>query len=102
VAKYGSGPLLRHRQGRAWTPKAVSEQVRRLCKRAGIKVIPYGYRHTLATDALARGVPDAQVAQLLGHGSTAMLYKHYSHLTSRADVLRNAAALVRPAAPGQA
>jgi integrase len=56
----------------------------------------YGYRHTYATSALAKGVPDATVAALLGHSSTAMLHRHYSHLTSQAKVLRNAAALVRP------
>jgi hypothetical protein len=39
--------------------------------------------------------------ELLGHGSTAMLHRHYAHLTAKAGVLRNAAALVRPAAtPG--
>ncbi len=95
AAKYGSGPLLRHRQGRGWAPKAVAEQVRRICKRAGIKVIPYGYRHTLATDALAQGVPDAHVAQLLGHGSTAMLHRHYAHLGTKAKVMAEALRRVR-------
>jgi integrase len=95
VAKYGTGPLLRHRQGRAWTPKVIANRVRLICKRAGMKVIPYGYRHTLATDALAQGVPDAHVAQLLGHGSTAMLYKHYSHLSAKTKVMAEALKKVR-------
>ncbi len=56
----------------------------------------YGSRHTYATSALAKGVPGATVAALLGHSSTAVLHRHYSHLTSQANVLRNAAALVRP------
>jgi integrase len=60
--------------------------------------IAYGYRHTFATDGLASGLPETHVAELLGHGSTAMLHKHYAHLTAKAGVLRNAAALVRPAA----
>ena len=63
--------------------------------RAGLKAIAYGYRHTFATDALARGVPDAQVAELLGHSGTAMLHKHYSHLTARSQVLRDALGRVR-------
>ena len=56
---------------------------------------PNGYWHSFAIDVLANGVPDATVAALLGHSSTAMLHKHYSHLTARADVLRKAASMVR-------
>ena len=62
------------------------------------RVAGYGYRHTYGTNTLAKGVPDATVAALLGHSSTSMLHKHYSHLTSQAGVLRNASALVRPGA----
>jgi integrase len=57
--------------------------------------IAYGYRHTFATDALANGVPDAQVAALLGHSGTAMLHKHYAHLGARAKALRDALDKVR-------
>jgi integrase len=53
------------------------------------------YRHTFATDALANGVPDAQVAALLGHSGTAMLHKHYAHLGARAKALRDALDKVR-------
>lgn len=98
VERYGTGPLLRHRQGRAWTPKSVSWALNQLREKVGVKAIAYGYRHTFATDGLANGLPEAHVAGLLGHSSTAMLHKHYSHLTSKAGVLRNAATLVRPAA----
>jgi site-specific recombinase XerD len=52
-------------------------------------------RHSFATDALANGVPDAQVAELLGHSETAMLHEHYSHLTARARALRSALGRVR-------
>src|SRR5262249_10940502 len=54
-----------------------------LRKKTGVKAIAYGYRHTFATDALASGVPDAQVAALLGHSGTSMLHKHYAHLLSK-------------------
>jgi hypothetical protein len=47
---------------------------------------------------VARRAALANVVALLGHGSTAMLHRHYAHLTAKAGVLRNAAALVRPAA----
>jgi site-specific recombinase XerD len=89
------GPLLRTAKGNPWTGRSITQAMRRVCKAAGIKAIAYGYRHTFATDALARGVSDAQVAALLGHSSTAVLHKHYSHLTSRATVLRQAVAAVR-------
>jgi integrase len=60
------------------------------------RIVPYGYRHGLATDALASGVADAQVAELLGHSGTAMLHRHYSHLTARTQVLQAALGRVRP------
>lgn len=95
VAKWGTGPLLRHSLGGRWTSPAVGWQVRALCKRIGIKVIPYGYRHTLATDALAAGVPDAHVAHLLGHRSTQMLMLHYAHLGERSRVLKESLGRIR-------
>jgi integrase len=67
----------------------------RLQRRLGIKATAYGFRHSFATDALANGVPDAHVAELLGHSGTAMLHKHYSHLTARAKALRDALGRVR-------
>lgn len=56
----------------------------------------YSLRHAYATDALVAGVPDATVAALLGHASTAMLHRHYNHLTERVTSLRDAASRVRP------
>jgi integrase len=71
--------------------------VRALRRKIGLpeSVIPYGFRHTLATDALAQGVPEAHVAELLGHRGTAMLHKHYAHLGTRAAALRAALGMVR-------
>jgi integrase len=90
-----SGLLFRGRDGEL-TAQAIGSRMRTLCGRAGIRRLTvYGYRHTFATDALAKGVPDATVAAILGHSSTAMLHKHYSHLTARADVLRKAVGQVR-------
>jgi hypothetical protein len=66
------------------------------CRRLGLSIIPYGYWLTFATDALVNGTPDAIVAQLLGHQGTAVLHRHYSHLTARLQALRQAAEKVRP------
>ena len=56
---------------------------------------PYGDRHGLATDGLADGVADAQVAELLGHSGTAILQRHYAHLGTRAKALRDAPDTIR-------
>jgi integrase len=95
-ALYGSGFLFRSRFGLPWSVNAVVKAMLETRKRAGLKkAIAYGYRHTFATEALANGVPDAQVAALLGHSGTAMLHKHYSHLTGQARALREALGRVR-------
>jgi integrase len=77
--------------------------MRWLCQRAGVKAFCYASRHSFATDALSAGVPDAHVAALLGHSGTAMLHKHYSHLTEKAQTLRLALGQVRgqDGRPGQ-
>jgi len=83
-------------KGERLSAQAIGRRLFRLCEKAGVKpCIAYGYRHTFATDALANGVPDAQVAALLGHSGTAMLHKHYSHLTGQARALRDALGKIR-------
>ena len=60
--RYGSGPLLRNRLGKPWTPKAIAWALLKVRERAGVKAIAYGYRHTFATDGLANGLPETHVA----------------------------------------
>jgi integrase len=98
ATRHPDGPLFRRRSGRPFPPAYyLARLVRRLREKLGLRgtITPYGMRHTFATDALAAGVPDAQVAELLGHSGTAMLHKHYSHLTAKARVLRDALGRVR-------
>jgi integrase/recombinase XerC len=95
MERFGQGFLLRTGKGKPWNAQSINLQVRRLAKRVGIKAMPYGYRHGFATAALVNGIPDAQVAALLGHSGTAMLHKHYSHLTAQAQAMREAVAKVR-------
>ena len=54
-----------------------------------------GYRHGFATDALAHGISDAQVAELLGHTDTSMIHRHYGHLSARSRALKEAPNRVR-------
>ena len=89
------GVLLRTPHGKEWVKNSSNYSMRKACKKAGVKAILYGYRHGYATDALSKGVPDATVASLLGHSGTTTLHRHYSHLTSRIAVLRDAVGIIR-------
>jgi integrase len=97
AARYPEGPLFRTQRGTPYGWCGLSKRMAWLRQRLGLPdtVTIYGYRHTFATDALANGVPDAQVAELLGHSGTAMLHKHYAHLTARARALKDALGRVR-------
>jgi integrase len=92
AGEHPDGPLFRTEIGTKWTASGIHAALKRLTTRCGFtqRPIAYGYRHTFATDALAKGVPDAQVAELLGHASTTMLHRHYAHLCGRAKTLRTA------------
>ena len=91
-----TGFLFRSRFGGPFTKNAIVKAMEAARERAGVSgAIAYGYRHTFATDGLANGVPDAHVAELLGHSGTAMLHRHYSHLGAKADAMREALGKVR-------
>ena len=91
-----SGLLFPGAKGQTMSAQAIGGRMRTICQRAGIRrCIAYGFRHTYATQALSSGIPDATVAALMGHNSTTMLHKHYSHLTSNVTLLKNAAKVVR-------
>jgi integrase len=96
VEAHPNGRLFRDTKGKPLTPERLRNWIFKTRRRLGLgRVIAYGYRHGLATDALAAGIPDAHVAELLGHSGTAMLHRHYSHLTANARLLRGALDQVR-------
>jgi len=96
VEKNPEGLLFRNKLGRGFNRYTLFKAMEAARNKASVpNAICYSMRHSFATQALANGIPDATVAALLGHSSTTMLHKHYSHLTSRADVLRAAVARVR-------
>lgn len=59
-------------------------------EKCGVHATAYMGRHSFATRALCAGIPDAVVAELLGHRGTAMVGKHYGHVSSQSRVLKAA------------
>jgi integrase len=98
--QHPSGPLFRTKKGEPWTACKLANRLRWYTKRLGIEhVICYGYRHSVATELLEKGVPDAEVAAILGHTGTDMIYRHYGHLGARITRIRDTLTRHRPAFP---
>jgi integrase len=93
AAEHPSGPLFLNTRGRPWTANALRCRFRRLREKfpglAGVTA--YCYRHTYTTEGLLNGVPLAQMQELLGHTSPAMM-AHYAHLGQKAAAMQEAAA----------
>jgi integrase len=102
-AKHGDGGhLFRGKGGRPFSRAAFTMKFQRISERVGRRVTSYGYRHSFATRALEKGVPEAQVAALLGHATTAMLFRNYSHLTTQARTMKAVAARLNEPPPDAA
>lgn len=108
VAERPEGPLFLNNKGNPWTDTAWGKAMsglRKKLKASGVKLsctgIMYGFRHTFATEMLKKGVPEAHVAKMLGHKSTVMLSKHYSHLESEISTFMGHLRHL-PAMPGEA
>ena len=88
-----NGPIFRNSRGKPWTRNAIRIRFRNLReKHPELKgIIAYTYRASFATDALEAGVPDATVAQLLGHTNTNTLHKFYARLSHKVAHMKDAA-----------
>lgn len=91
------GPLFTTSKRTRWTTSLISGVLGRLCARVGVpRIKAVGYRHTFATDGLAKGLSPAIVAHLLGHSSPAMVTQIYGHLDQRGAEVREFLSQVRP------
>ena len=82
------------RTGNRWPHKALYEVWKRAVRAAGLPPIALyeGTKHSFATDAIRRGVPERHLQRFLGHASL-MSTRRYARLadTAMVEVLRNPA-----------
>jgi integrase len=98
--KYPAGPLFRTAKGEPWNRTKLASRLLCYTKKLGLNnVVCYSYRHTVATELLSQGVPDAKVAAILGHTGTDMIYRHYGHLGADIRQLSDTLTLHRPVLP---
>lgn len=92
-----SGTLFKNSRGNRWNKDTWSKAARRVRELTGLGLtaVAYSLRHQWATDALARGVPLATVAEMMGN-SPEIVASTYSHLSDKKSLLMHAANLVRP------
>jgi integrase len=75
-------------QGRPFTASRMRNELRRICKRAGLRKIGWHVaRHTFASHLVMRGVALAVVQKLMGHSSI-VVTQRYAHLAPQ--VVRDA------------
>ena len=102
VEKYPEGLLFRGPRGGTFKVNSLTARFSRLQKKLPhIKnAVAYAARHNFITDALQRGVGIAQVAELVGHTTTEIISRNYSHIAEDVAYMReqaNKAAGEKPA-----
>jgi site-specific recombinase XerD len=83
-----SATVFLNEDGQPWTSNALRCRMKRLRERAGIApdengedIVMYTNRHSYATTAVASGVSDRRLAELMGHTDTktTQRYIHLAH-----------------------
>jgi integrase len=70
------------------SPAQFHADVHTLCRRAGLKWVDNGLRHSFASYRLAAGAEINQVALDMGHTSTALLFSNYREITTPEEAAR--------------
>lgn len=85
VELHPEGPIFRNTKGEPWTKNAINLRLQRLRAKLGLPkdAVPYSVRHTFATRRLEAGQDVLTVARLMGHSTTAMVDRIYSHLSDK-------------------
>ena len=86
--KYKEGYLFRNSNGLPFNAQTLAVKVSRACKRAGVKLTAYHFRHTWATRMLSKGRSETQVANAMGHSGTRMIHLSYSHVGNNAALMQ--------------
>lgn len=90
--EYPTGPLFRNCWGTAWRSHDATRRMHCATKKLGIlRVIPYDYRHSFITDALAKGLSANLIGELVGN-SPIVIARNYSHLHQQPATMLEAAA----------
>ena len=86
-----SGYVFTTSVGTPLDPQHVTQNIKTLCQRAGVRSIRFhDLRHTCATLLIETGVPLITVKELLGHANIAITANIYTHtrLPHQADALK--------------
>jgi len=88
--RHPTGAMFRTSRGLPWQPHNLITLFHRLRRKSAAlhperaerlnKLVPYGIRHTWATNRLREGHSALHVARQMGHQSTSTLHLHYDHV----------------------
>jgi integrase len=83
AGRSGGELMFRHADGRSWQKSEQGRPMREAVARAQIEptISFHGLRHTWASLSAMAGVPLLVIARALGHSTTAMVERHYGHLS---------------------
>ncbi|ACX52298.1 integrase family protein [Ammonifex degensii KC4] len=73
-------PLFASETGKPMNPTYWAERVREYCQRAGVKVTPYGLRHTFALEFLKASNDPFALQRVLGHRDLSMTRRYVRYL----------------------
>jgi integrase/recombinase XerD len=83
--KYGNGYLFVNKNGNHFSSNDFYYWFTDWARKHGVRkeVAPYSLRHKFAVSCLEKGIPIEQVASLLGHSDTVLVFKVYGHCAKR-------------------